>query len=129
MNKSNTKAWNTKYGRRRVRSEAPTLAEAIVAAQGLSDDVVAQAKIAASLIGMPVEQVQAELLKTPPLPKEAQQTVTFAGPATAPRLVVVERKLTRRVATAGTGAERTERPAFRGPISLPPRRQSASRPS
>ena len=127
MNKSNTKAWNTKYGRRRVRSEAPTLEEAIVAAQGLSDDIGEQAKIAASLIGMPVDQVQAELLKTPPLPKETQQTVTFAGPADAPRLVVVERKPSRRVAMAGI--DRTERPAFRSPISLPPRRQSASRPS
>jgi hypothetical protein len=126
MNESNTKAWNTKYGRRRVRSEAPTLEEAIVAAQGLSDDLGEQAKIAASLIGMPVDQVRAELVKMPPLPKEAQQTVTFAGPATAPRLVVVERKVTRRVAS---GADRPERPAFRGPISLPPRRQSAYRPS
>jgi hypothetical protein len=128
MNKSNTKAWNTKYGRRRVRNETPTLAEAIVAAQGLSDDIGDQAKIAAALIGMPVDQVQAELLKTPPLPKETQQSVAFTGSASAPRLVVVERKPTRRV-PSGTATERTERPAFRSPISLPPRRQSASRPS
>ena len=50
-------------GRRRVRHEAPTLAEAITAAQGLSDELNEQAKIAASLIGLPYDQVRTELLK------------------------------------------------------------------
>ena len=41
---------------RRVRQEAPTLEEAILAAQGLSDDLDEQAKIAASLMGLPTER-------------------------------------------------------------------------
>lgn len=127
MKERDNNTWNTKYGRRRVRSEAPTLEEAIVAAQGLSDDLDDQAKIAASLIGMPLDQVRAKVLKMPPLPKEPVQSVTFAGPADAPRMVVVERSSTRRPMT---GVERAERPGFsRGPIKLPPRRQSAYRPS
>ena len=30
--------WDTKYGKRRVRHDPPEIAEAIAAAQGLSDD-------------------------------------------------------------------------------------------
>ena len=100
MNKTNKKAWNTKYGPRRVRDEAPTLGEAIAAAQGLSDGLDEQTEIAAALIGLPRDQVRAELLKTPPAPKAATRSVVFAGPAAAPRTVVVERKPTRRALPA-----------------------------
>ena len=55
MSVNNNKAWNTKYGPRRVRNEAPTLEEAISAAKDLSDEPEAQAEIAASLMGVPVE--------------------------------------------------------------------------
>ena len=65
MNKSNNQAWNTKYGPRRVRHEEPTLDEAIAAAKGLSDELNQQAEIAASLIGLPPDQVRTELLKLP----------------------------------------------------------------
>ena len=64
MPKSNDKGWNTKFGPRRVRQEAPTLAEAIAAAQGMSDDLDAQAEIAASLMGLPASEVRAELRQT-----------------------------------------------------------------
>ena len=100
MNENNKKAWNTKHGPRRVRDEAPTLAEAIAAAQGLSDELDEQAEIAAALIGLPRDQVRAELLETAPAPKPATKSVVFAGPASAPRTVVVERKPTRRAAPA-----------------------------
>ena len=100
MSKTNNKAWKTKYGPRRVREEAPTLQEAIVAAQGLSDDVEAQADIAAALMGLPVEQVRAELSKLAPPRKDTAKSVVFAGPASAPRTIVVERKLSRRTASA-----------------------------
>src|ERR1700731_1611371 len=52
--------WNTKYGTRRVRRDPPTLEEAIFAAVGITDDQEAQAEIAASLMGMPLEVVQVE---------------------------------------------------------------------
>ena len=49
--------WNTKYGTRRVRRDPPTLDEAIFAAIGITDDQEAQAEIAASLMGLPIEAV------------------------------------------------------------------------
>ena len=111
MSKINKKTWNTKYGPRRVRNDAPTLEEAIAAAQGLSDELDAQAEIAASLIGLPRDQVRAELLKLAPPRKDVMRSFTFAGPASAPRTVVVERKPSRRVTPA---ADRARRPASSG---------------
>ena len=55
--------WNTKYGTRRVRHDPPTLEEAIFAAVGITDDQEAQAEIAASLMGLPLDVVQAEVKK------------------------------------------------------------------
>ena len=110
MSKSNDMIWKTKYGRRRIRDEAPTLEEAIVAAQGLSDEIDEQTEIAASLMGLPLAQVRSEILKPAPLRKELPKTVAFVGPATAPRTIVVERKPTRRV---GLAMNRTDRPQSR----------------
>ena len=103
MNNTNGQPWNTKYGPRRVRHEMPTLAEAIAAAQGLTDDLAQQAEIAASLMGLPLDQVQTALLKAPRPRKEPVASVAFTGPASAPRTVVVERKPSRRV-SAGVSA-------------------------
>ncbi len=100
MSKTNNKAWKTEYGPRRVREEAPTLAEAIAAAQGLSDDLDAQAEIAAALMGLPRDQVRGELSKLAPPRKDVIKSVVFAGPASAPRTIVVERKPTRRISAA-----------------------------
>jgi hypothetical protein len=108
MSKNNTKAWNTKYGTRRVRRDEPTLEEAIVAAQGLSDDLNEQAEIAASLMGLPWDQVRAELLKRVPPRKDVVKSFAFTGSPSAPRTVVVERKPSRRVIPA---ADRAARPA------------------
>jgi hypothetical protein len=123
MSKTNPQAWTTKYGARRVRREAPTLQEAIIAAQGLSDDPDAQADIAASLMGLPVDQVRTELAKMPRTPNDAMTAVTFAGPASAPRMVLVERKTSRRVAAA----DRVDRSVLRSATGLPPRKISLSR--
>ncbi len=112
MSKNNNEAWNTKYGPRRVRQDAPTLEEAIAAAQGLSDELDEQAEIAASLIGLPCDQVRTELLKVTSPRKDVIKSVAFVGPASAPRTIVVERKPTRRVISA---ADRTTRPALSGP--------------
>jgi hypothetical protein len=88
--KTMSKAWNTKYGPRKVREEPPSLEEAIFAAHGLSDDPDAQAEIAASLMGVPVEQVRVALKKVSP-PKTLT-TVAFSKRAGGERAVVVERK-------------------------------------
>ena len=58
--------WNTKYGTRRVRRDPPTLDEAIFAAIGITDDQEAQAEIMASLMGLPIEAVQAEIEESRP---------------------------------------------------------------
>lgn len=100
MSKNNDQAWMTKYGARRVRQEAPTLEEAITAAQGLSDEIDDQAEIAAALMGLPKDQVRAELLKLAPPRKDTIKSVLVTGPASAPRTVVVERKPSRRLASA-----------------------------
>jgi hypothetical protein len=110
MSKNNNKVWNTKYGPRRVRNEAPTLEEAIVAAQTLSDDVNDQVAIAASLMGLPGEQVRAALLKATPR-KEPAKSFAFVGSSDAPRTVVVERKPSRRV--GGPPGDRSNKPGLR----------------
>jgi hypothetical protein len=51
--------WKTKWGVRRVRRDKPTIEEALIAAESLANDTVQRAEIAASLMGMPVDEVQA----------------------------------------------------------------------
>ena len=85
--------WNTKYGRRRVKHEPPTLEEALEAARGLTDNRQEQIEIAASLMDLPVDDVKAKARTLPP-PRPS------VGVRIAPRTgrqVVVERKTTRRV--------------------------------
>jgi len=103
MSQNSKKTWKTKYGPRRIRDEAPTLEEAIEAAQGLADEPNAQAEIAASLIGLPHDQVHAEIRKLSRTRKDVDRSVMFTGPASAPRSVVVERKPARRAFAASDG--------------------------
>jgi hypothetical protein len=98
-------AWNTKYGPRRVRHDPPTLEEAIFAAQGLTDDAQQQARIAASLMDLPLEQVTPEVMKA-----RAKRSntiiskVAFTKREGAYRSVVVERKPARRTLVSGPHA-------------------------
>jgi hypothetical protein len=87
--------WNTKYGSRRVRYDPPTLAEAIIAAQGLTENVHQQAEIAASLMDIPVEEVLSEVLKARPQ-RATVNTVAFTNRAGMQRAAIVERKTVRR---------------------------------
>lgn len=87
--------WNTKYGTRRVRRDPPTLEEAIFAAAGITDDQEAQAEIAAALMGMALETVQAEVRKFSRANARASTRV-IAGEQGAQRSVVVERRVVRR---------------------------------
>jgi hypothetical protein len=90
-----TGIWKTKYGPRRVRHDPPTLQEAVVAASGLTDDLQEQAEIAAALMGMPAEQVRAEVLKAA-AQRKAGKSVAFTSRTGSARSVVVERKASRR---------------------------------
>ena len=87
--------WNTKYGPRRVRRDPPTLEEAIFAAIGITDDQEAQAEIAASLMGLPIESVQAEVKKAARTSARTSTRV-IAGEQGAQRSVVVERRVIRK---------------------------------
>lgn len=88
--------WNTKYGTRRVRHDPPTLDEAIFAAVGITDDQEQQAEIAAALMGMPLDLVQAEVKKQARTNSRITATRVIAGEQGAQRSVVVERRVIRR---------------------------------
>ncbi|MBR0895499.1 hypothetical protein JQ616_11115 [Bradyrhizobium tropiciagri] len=93
--------WNTKYGTRRVRHDPPTLEEAIFAAIGITDDVEGQAEIASSLMGLPYDEVLAEVKKTARVSaRTGTATRVIAGEQGAQRSVVVERRVVRRLAPA-----------------------------
>jgi protein involved in polysaccharide export with SLBB domain len=85
--------WNTKYGPRRVRHDPPVIAEAIAAAQGLSDDAAEQAEIAASLMGVTVEEAAAEIKKLST--KRKPIILTSTDRKGMARAVVVERRPSR----------------------------------
>lgn len=88
--------WNTKYGTRRVRHDPPTLDEAIFAAVGITDNHEQQAEIAAALMGMPLDVVQAEVKKQARTNSRITATRVIAGEQGAQRSVVVERRVVRR---------------------------------
>jgi hypothetical protein len=88
--------WKTEFGLRRVRREPPTLDEAIIAAQGLTDDPAQQAEIAASLMGIAVDDtVRIAVARASARP---HATVSATGRGGMQRAVVVERKTVRRPA-------------------------------
>jgi hypothetical protein len=53
---------------------------------------------------LPLDHVRTELLKVTPPRKDAIKSVVFAGPTSAPRTIVVERKPARRVISAADRA-------------------------
>ena len=87
--------WKTKYGTRRVRRDPPTLAEAVAAARGLTDDVQQQVEIAASLMGVPPESVKTEIMKSG---YNRTRPTRLISSGAARRTVVVEHRVGRRPA-------------------------------
>jgi len=90
------RTWQTKYGPRRVREALPTLEEALFAARGLSDDFNEQVEIAASLLGVSVDQARAEAMKTKHTTTLQVRAPTNNDRSGGTRSVVVERKVVRR---------------------------------
>lgn len=75
----------------RVRHEPPTIAEALAAASDISDDAEERVVIAASLMGVAVEDVRpiaAELARVKP-----QKVLTITSRSSSARQVIVERKI------------------------------------
>ena len=85
--------WDTKDGRRRVRRDPPTVDEAVLAAQGLTDDVKEQIEIVASLMQVTPEEARGAVLRMGQ--RKDVNRVTVAGRVGAPRAVVVERRTSR----------------------------------
>jgi hypothetical protein len=79
--------WNTKWGTRRVRVNPPTLEEAFIAAESLTEDFTQRIEIAASLMGVPVEEVKAQANKFAPHANGRPTLVAGRG-----RAVVVQYK-------------------------------------
>jgi len=92
-----TDVWDTKDGKRRVRRDPPTVEEAVIAAQGLTDELKEQAEIVAALMEIPIEEARGVVLRMGQ--RKDVNRVTVAG-RVGPRAVVVERR-TPRYATTG----------------------------
>jgi hypothetical protein len=92
--------WETKDGRRRVRRDPPTVEEAVLAAQGLTDEMSEQTEIVASLMQISAEEARGAVLRLGQ--RKDVERVTIAarasrpGQMAAPRAVVVERRTVRR---------------------------------
>jgi len=92
--------WDTKDGRRRVRRDPPTVDEAVLAAQGLTDELSEQTEIVASLMQISAEEARGAVLRMGQ--RKDVDRITVAGRparpghAAAPRAVVVERRTPRR---------------------------------
>ncbi|MGB6506998.1 MAG: hypothetical protein WBF07_02480 [Xanthobacteraceae bacterium] len=92
-----SEVWDTKDGRRRVRRDPPTIEDAVLAAQGLSDDIDGQIEIVMSLMEVSAEAARGAVLKMGQ--RKGTTRFTIAGRAgAAPRAVVVERRPSRGVA-------------------------------
>jgi hypothetical protein len=95
-----SETWDTKDGRRRVRRDPPTVEEAVLAAQGLTDELSEQTEIVASLMQISVEEARGAVLRMGQ--RRDVDCITIAtrtgrsGPAAMPRAVVVERRVLRR---------------------------------
>jgi hypothetical protein len=98
--------WNTKYGKRRVRHEPPTLEEAVFAAQGMTDDLEGQIEIACSLIDASRDEVKAALTKKAPLRLNTSRIASTSSNGQT-RAVIVERRPVRRLVGAPAVRSRT----------------------
>src|ERR1700691_4904299 len=68
--------WKTKWGVRRVRRDTPTVDGALIAAESLGADPLQRAEIAATLMGVPVEEVKALAAKQAAMTGGGQSLVT-----------------------------------------------------
>jgi hypothetical protein len=88
--------WDTKDGRRRVRRDPPTVEEAVLAAQGLTDELGEQIEIVAALMEVSPDQARGAVLRMGQRNKDVNR-LTIVGRAGASRAVVVEHRTPRRL--------------------------------
>lgn len=89
--------WDTKDGRRRVRRDPPTIDEAVLAAQGLTDEFAEQAEIVASLMEISADEARGAVLRMAQRKDTGLITVAARPGRAPPRAVVVERRTVRRL--------------------------------
>jgi hypothetical protein len=88
-----SEVWDTKDGRRRVRRDPPTVEDAALAAQGLTEDLEGQIEIVVALMPVSAEEARRALLK---MRRSRDDTrLTISDRAGGSRSVVVERKARR----------------------------------
>jgi hypothetical protein len=101
-----SETWDTKDGRRRVRRDPPTIDEAVLAAQGLTDELSEQAEIVCSLMQISAEEARTAVLRTGKRKEVDHITIVGragrAGQPAMPRAVVVERRTVRRPLQGGS---------------------------
>ena len=100
-----SESWDTKDGRRRVRQDPPTVEEAVLAAQGLTEELSEQADIVASLMQITTDEAKTAVLRMGKR-KDVDHITIVSRPArpgqlAAPRAVVVERRTVRRAPQSG----------------------------
>ena len=88
--------WETKDGRRRVRRDLPTVEEAVLAAQGLSEEIAEQVEIVASLMDVAADEAKGAVLRFAQRKDVNRTTTTITSGAGTLRTVVVERRTIRR---------------------------------
>src|SRR6516225_12044955 len=88
-----SEVWETKDGLRRVRRDPPTLDDAVLAAQGLTEDLEGQIEIVVALMSVPPDEARRAVLKM----RRPDSRLTIPGRGGVARDVVVERKSPRRV--------------------------------
>jgi hypothetical protein len=93
--------WNTKDGRRRVRRDPPTVEEAVLAAQGLTEELSEQIEIVASLMEVSPDEARVAVLRMGQ--RKDVNRLTIAGRSGAPRAVVVERVVRRPLRSRSLG--------------------------
>lgn len=94
--------WETKDGLRRVRRDPPTLDDAVLAAQGLTEDIEGQIEIVTSLMDVSAEVARGAVLKM--AQRKDVNRFTVAGRGGMPRAVVVERRTLRWFAARPTAS-------------------------
>src|ERR1700739_5041662 len=82
--------WETKDGPRRVRRDPPTIEDAVLAAQGVSDEVDGQIEIVMSLMEVSAEEARTAVLRMGP--RKDTNHLTVAGRAGTARPLGVRRR-------------------------------------
>jgi hypothetical protein len=77
-----------------VRRDLPTVEEAVLAAQGMTDEISEQIEIVTALMEVSADEARGVVLRLSQ--RKDVNRLTIAGRAGVPRAVVVERRIVRR---------------------------------